>query len=134
MYSLIRPWGLEKNPNLINVGPTSIPEARVVCRSFSRCLIPATYSMDLLVQGAVNFSLKLAYSEHSMAKVKLNKTLKKHDQNYYIQHESLYITSRDQYQPKFQYLDPLHAWYKYGILLNVKFVKQNLLHKNKFDF
>ena len=30
MYSLIRPQGLEKNPKLINVGPTSIPEARVV--------------------------------------------------------------------------------------------------------
>ena len=29
MYSLIRPKGLEKNPKLINVGPTSIPEARV---------------------------------------------------------------------------------------------------------
>ena len=29
MYSLIRPQGLEKNPKLINVGPTSIPEARV---------------------------------------------------------------------------------------------------------
>ena len=29
MYSLIRLWGLEKNPKLINVGPTSIPESRV---------------------------------------------------------------------------------------------------------
>ena len=30
MYSLIRLKGLEKNPQLINVGPTSIPEARVL--------------------------------------------------------------------------------------------------------
>jgi hypothetical protein len=30
MYSLIRPESVEKNPKLINVGPTSIPEARVV--------------------------------------------------------------------------------------------------------
>ena len=29
MYSLIRPQGLEKNSKIINVGPTSIPEARV---------------------------------------------------------------------------------------------------------
>ena len=37
--------------------------------------------MNSSIQGAVNISLKLTYSEHSMAKV--NKKLKKtHEQNY----------------------------------------------------
>ena len=34
MYSLIRPYGLEKNPKLVNVGPTSIPESRVDVMSY----------------------------------------------------------------------------------------------------